>query len=56
MVAERHLQPALMQLPQTYRRLVGRHVGQSFRDVCEEETADINPPGEGKVCAIISAC
>ena len=49
-VAERHLPSAPMQLPQTYRRLVGRHVGQSFRDVCEEETAEVSPPGEGKVC------
>lgn len=49
-LAERHSQSAPMHLPQTYRRLVGRHVGQSFREVCEEETVDISPPGEGKVC------
>lgn len=49
LIAERHLQSAPMQLPQTYRRLVGRHVGQSFREVCEEETVDTSPPGEGKV-------
>ena len=55
-LAERHQQSAPMHLPQTYRRLVGRHVGQSFREVCEEETVDISPPGEGKVCNTFLAC
>ena len=45
-----------MHLPETYRRLVGRHVGQSFREVCEEETVDISPPGEGKVCNMFLSC
>ena len=40
---------AAMELPATYKRLVGRHVGQSFRDVFEEETVDISLPGEGEV-------
>lgn len=42
-------EPAAMELPATYKRLVGRHVGQSFRDVCEEETVDVSLPGEGEV-------
>ncbi|KAK9842071.1 hypothetical protein WJX81_007136 [Elliptochloris bilobata] len=38
-----------MDLPRTYKRLVGRRVGKSFREVCEEETVDISLPGEGEV-------
>lgn len=40
---------AASQLPKTYKCLVGRHVGERFRDVCEEEVVDVQPPGDGEV-------
>ncbi len=40
---------AASQLPKTYKRLVGRHVGERFRDVCEEEVVEVQPPGDGEV-------
>lgn len=49
-------QAAAQQLPRTFRRLVARECGRSFREVAQVVEVELVPPGPGEVGQMLTGC